>query len=179
MKFVSCVVLAIVWLVSSASLSHAVECKNDDVRTDRDIGIYVSEFAVSLGESSCPTDRLNTDTPIIASGARVQFWFRVQGSLAYLRSGLARRPFDIRFFKKENNTRIFFDAIGVAPINPGRVVNEARQNNGRFDWRIFVRKRVFITPGTYVVTVSQGNSEICFISSSGGSDCEQEFKVSK
>lgn len=154
------------------------QCLNDDVKTGRDTSVYVSEFAVSLGESSCPNERLNTNTPIIARGARVQFWFRLQGSLSYLRTDTARQPFDIRFFKKEGGTRIFFDAIGVRPVEPQRVAAEAKDNQGRFDWRLFVRKRVFIAPGEYVLTLSQGNSKICAENSSGGLDCELEFMVS-
>ena len=179
MKIVSKIVAAIVLVIVFASRAQAVECKNNDVRTDRDLEIYISEFAVSLGESLCPTERLDTLNPIISSGERVQFWFRLQGSRGYLRSAVSRQPFDVRFFKKEQGTRIFFDAIGVAPVDPRKVLSEAGRNSGRFDWRIFVRKRIFITPGTYVVTVSQGKSDICFANAAGGVDCEKEFKVSR
>ncbi|MBL4645297.1 MAG: hypothetical protein COA52_04480 [Hyphomicrobiales bacterium] len=177
MKLKFGIVFACIALLMSFGSSHAVDCKKNSVQTNRDVGMYISDFAVSLGQSSCPTDRLDTNNPIIALGARVQFWFRLQGSSAYLQTGVSRQPFDVRFFKKAGNTRVFFDVIEVAAINPQRVASEIAANKGRFDWRIYVRKRVFFTPGTYVLMVSQGNKNICFEQQNGQLACEQEFKV--
>lgn len=178
MKSLPIIALAFLSLALTMQVSKAAEeCLPDDVKTSRADAIYVSEFAISLGESACPTSRLPLEPPVVAKGKRVQFWFRIQGSLGYLSSRTSRRPFDIRFFKKESSGRIFFDAIAVPPVTHKRAVAEANDNQGRFDWRLFVRKRVFITPGTYVVTLSQGNTDICFEKNSGPLDCEKEFTV--
>jgi hypothetical protein len=155
----------------------AEACEPNEIRTDIDRPIYISEVVVSLSESDCPDDGVDFNEPIIQQGKRVQFWFRMQGNRDYLSSPISRQPFDIRFFRKDAGGLVFFDAIGVGPVDPKIAAVEASQNSGRFDWRIWVRKRVFYVPGNYVVSVTQGTTEICSVSEDGQRDCGVEFSV--
>lgn len=168
--------LGLLVLFASPGAASAA-CAPDMVLTGNPAPIYISELSVSLGESDCPPESLDVSQPVLSQGQRVQFWFRIQGSREYLGSPMSRQPFDVRFFRKDVGRLIFFDAIGVPSVDPRIAAAEAARNQGRFDWRIWVRKRVFNVPGAYVVTVSQGTAEICLQPPGGGRDCAFEFSV--
>ncbi len=163
-------------LVIAGLSGPAVACEPDKVLTNNNTPIYISDVSVSLGESDCPDAGLDIRQPVVSQGQRVQFWFRIQGSRDYLSSPVSRQPFDVRFFRKDVGRLIFFDAIGVSAVDPKVAASEASRNRGRFDWRIWVRKRIFDVPGSYVVSVSQGTTEICVVNG-GQRQCAIEFRV--
>lgn len=164
-------------IVGSGTVS-AQTCKPNDVVTSISEPVYVSHFVISLNISDCPDNSAALSNNVVLQHNQfVQFWFRLQGSEQYLKSGRAVQPFVIRFFRRSGNSYVPFDAVQVAGVNMTRATGEAQANNGRFDWRIWVRKKVFFKPGEYSVAVYQAGKEICFKDTAGAQACTQNFKV--
>lgn len=164
-------------VVGSNSVS-AQACTPNNIISDVNDPVYVSHFVISLGASDCPDSSTSlTDNVVVQHNQFVQFWFRLQGGEQYLKSGRATRPFVVRFFRRSGNSYVPFDAVQVGGVKPGRVRGEIKAYNGRFDWRIWVRKKVFFKPGEYSLAIYQNGKEICFRLASGTRTCSQRFKV--
>ena len=171
-------IFVLLGMVVGSNLVSAQACTPNNIKTGVNDPVYVSHFVISLGASDCPDSSTNlTDNVVVQHNQFVQFWFRLQGSEQYLKSGRASRPFVVRFFRRSGNSYVPFDAVQVSGVRPDRVRSEAKANNGRFDWRIWVRKKVFFKPGEYSLAIYQNGKEICFRPTAGTRTCTQRFMV--
>lgn len=171
-------ILGLLSLVIGSGTALAQTCQPNSIETRFSDPAYVSQFVISLDASECPSSSAASSGDVVLQHNQlVQFWFRLQGSEQYLKSGRATQPFVIRFFRRSGNSYVPFDAVQVAGVNMARAIGEVQANNGRFDWRIWVRKKVFFKPGDYSVALYQSGKEICFKDASGAQTCTQNFKV--
>lgn len=160
----------------NSAISQA--CMDNQIITGTDEVIYVSDFRVSLQASDCPGDTINLSEPIVvARNQPIQFWFRLQGTEDYLKSGLSSKPYDVRFFRLSGNAFASFGVIRIGGIDLPTAAAEAKAHQGHFDWRIWVRKKVFFRPGIYSLALYQDGTEICFREANKDRVCAQEFRV--
>lgn len=166
-------------LLFSAISLPAFACKPNSVSdTENSQPLYITAFAVSLDASNCPGSSVKLDEPIILqTGQFVQFWYRIQGDLDYLRSVDAREPFVFRFGRLSGNSFVPFDALVLKGVNLKKAVKEAENGDGLFDWRIWARKKVFFRPGTYSLSLYQANKLICFDTQAEEQVCSKEFRM--
>lgn len=173
-----CIMLLLVTCLFGVNSASSQECRDNQIITGVDAAIYVSDFRVSLQTSDCPGDSINLSEPIVVGRNQpIQFWFRLQGTEKYLNSGVSTKPYDVRFFRLSGNSFAFFGVIRINGIDLPTAAAEAKANEGHFDWRIWVRKKVFFRPGIYSLALYQGDTEICFREANKDRVCAQEFKV--
>ena len=179
LKFV--VILIGIYILSlTPSLAYTEECIPQDVDFNSTTDVYFSEFRVSLDRSTCPTVLNDLNEPIaLKSGQHAQFWFRLQGSAKYASSPLAKNSFVARYFLKFESGFAKHSLIAISGINRQMAYAEALNNEGRFDWRFWIRKKVFAKPGEYALVIYQNGKQICLIKSEADPKCSFEFTVTQ
>lgn len=156
------------------------DCASNDIKFDQNNDAYFSEFRVSLESSNCPTKLSDLKEPILLKpNQQAQFWFRLQGSSRYIKSSTSSKPFIGRFFRKADGGFVKFSDITIRGIDRRRANAEANENNGRFDWRIWIRKKAFVKPGTYALAMYQNGRQVCLSQTGSPNKCSFEFTVTK
>jgi len=102
--------------VLAFSQAALAACESNSIVLDETDDVFVSDFVVSIQESKCPVEGIDVSMPILQRNSKIQFWFRLQGSDDYLRSAMARQPFDVRFSRLQENVPLYEDAIGVSSV---------------------------------------------------------------
>ncbi|MEP2978922.1 MAG: hypothetical protein ABJO86_05525 [Lentilitoribacter sp.] len=168
------------FLLLTQSFAHAKECNPQNVDFSSETDVYFSEFRVSLDRSTCPTVLNDLNEPIaLKSGQHAQFWFRLQGSAKYASSLLAKNSFVARYFQKFESGFAKHSLITISGINRQMAYAEALNNEGRFDWRFWIRKKVFAKPGEYALVIYQNGEQICLINSEADPKCSFRFMVTQ
>ena len=177
------VLMVSIGVILNSNIVFAQGCERDAIRFDVDVPIYISDFVITLEKEDCPSQDArvgpNGLIRIVPPGHPVYFCFRIQGSKNYLSDSRSILPLTVRvFIKNDPSGELYpFDGISAGKIDPKKAMIEASQNKGRFDWRTRVVKKVFHIPGDYVLSMTQGDNEICQISNQNKTICLLEFSV--
>jgi hypothetical protein len=171
-------------LVFLASLNGAVAqeaCIDNRYVNDPDpntAAIFVSEAATTYEYSNCPAsaDRLG-QTVRLRAGQSLYFWFRVQGTPAYLATLQSRYPFILKFFRNNGNVLIDVADISMDILDRAAMAAEAVGSGGQWDWRLAARKWRFDIPGSYRIGLYQQNNPIPCIGLGFSSQCNFDIEV--
>jgi len=164
--------------INSTRAQESVECRpNQYFERGDGADASITEFVMSLEESDCPTHRAG-HRPEFSMPAYKElfFWMRLQGTYDYANTWHSGARIDLRIFKVNDDTPLFYDAIGMGRINLEEAKAEALLAEGKFDWRLSAWKTVFYRPGLYEVAIFQGKRRIC-VTDPSASNCVVRFTV--